>query len=445
METVSIQEHVKGTTLYKEELQEIFVCVVPQIKRWRTFHLKISDNDCKGIARLHLGTCGTAPFLETLQLYHFENYVSSEGLYEATYRPPVAIFGNSLPQLKNISLIGVNLQWDTVEYLTNLQNLELALHSENVRISYKVWDKMLRSCPDLRTLSLHYSGPKLATDDPELEWPDSRHKIRLENLNSLNLTDLDAEYLCEVIDRVCFPSLKKLTLELPEQDYSSFVELITGPPSSQQQLPLDAEQTSQTGALASANIPLPALSNLQFLVIHALECNLSSWIGFLKAARGLKRLEVDFARVGNLFWDVFTSKITTLLSPTCKKLSKGEHMVAYKPLLLLPNLEVFKFTGVPGKDVISALHYRQYCRADLSASTQEWIVGWTQRERARDGDLDRLITRGYWTSDEAEDSAGKVIIGNYYDREEEEDDEDDELEGIDVDENGEDEDDENDN
>ncbi|KAF8645160.1 hypothetical protein AX16_007988 [Volvariella volvacea WC 439] len=227
VDTVSQEDHIPGVTLYTEELHAVFKLVVPHVKRWRAFHLKIRDNDCKGIARLYLGSCGPAPRLETLQLYHFEDYRTVQNLYIATYRPPVVVFSNELPSLKNVSLIGVNLPWEKSPYLVGLQNLELALHSDNIRPPYEYWDSMLRGSPNLQTLTIHYSGPRAANGEPKLAWPGSKERIYIQSLQELNLTDLDPDYLCLVMERLVLPGVKRLSIHLPDQDYTPFIDLIT--------------------------------------------------------------------------------------------------------------------------------------------------------------------------------------------------------------------------
>ncbi|KAJ7444732.1 hypothetical protein FB451DRAFT_1434273 [Mycena latifolia] len=71
----------------------------------------VRANECTLVTRQVLSTCGPAPRLETLHLYHFEDYRTAQSVLLATYRAPMAIFDNVLPTLKNVSLIGVNFPW----------------------------------------------------------------------------------------------------------------------------------------------------------------------------------------------------------------------------------------------------------------------------------------------------------------------------------------------
>lgn len=228
VDTVAPEDHIHGVTLCREELVQVFDIIIAHVGHWRSFHLKIRDNVCKATARRYLSTCGPAPSLETLQLYHFENYVTVDNLYEATHRPPVIVFENQVPKLRNVSLIGVNLPWLKSPYLMNLQKLELALHPDNIRPPYDSWDRMLRLSPQLESLNLHYSGPRQeSSGEPSSAWATSKEKIALDRLVDLKFTDLDPDYLCGVVDRLYVPHVRRMAWHLPEQDFSVFVELLT--------------------------------------------------------------------------------------------------------------------------------------------------------------------------------------------------------------------------
>ncbi|KAJ6621812.1 hypothetical protein B0H10DRAFT_1741571, partial [Mycena sp. CBHHK59/15] len=282
VDTVSLEDHIPGVTLCRDEMRVIFDLICPQVKRWRSFHLKVRENECKLIAREHLSTCGPAPNLETLQLYHFEDYRTSQNLYFATYRTPVMIFDNVLPRLKNVSLIGVNLPWAHSPYLLGLRCLELALHPDSIRPPYEYWDTMLRRSPHLQRLLLHYSGPRVAGAGSA--WPSARDRIRIASLEELSLTDLDPDHLCLLLQHLELPGLQKLSLDLPDQDFTAVVDLIAGG--------------------ASGAPPVPALARLQVLRVTALECSPASWRALVRALTGLRTLEVDFTRVGDAFADV---------------------------------------------------------------------------------------------------------------------------------------------
>jgi hypothetical protein len=110
----SLEGHCNTVTC--DELKQIFQLITPLTKRWRSFHLDVRDSQCKTTARHYLSSCGAAPNLETLQLYHFENFRTRSNLDLATSSLPVVVFNNDVPNLKNVSLIGVNLRWGSTEW-----------------------------------------------------------------------------------------------------------------------------------------------------------------------------------------------------------------------------------------------------------------------------------------------------------------------------------------
>ncbi|KAF8895595.1 hypothetical protein BD779DRAFT_1397974, partial [Infundibulicybe gibba] len=224
VDTVAPDEHIPGVTLSHNEITTIFELIIPHVHRWRAFHLKVRDNDCKLAARKSLSTCGAAPNLQTLQLYHFEDYRTAQNLYFATFRPPVMVFNNDLPALRNVSLIGVNLPWAQSPYLAFLHTLELALHSDNIRPPYQYWRSMLSS-PQLHTLTIHYSGPK-AEDAPWSSPTADDPVIPVPTLRVLSLTDLDSDYLCRLMDRLHLPAISHLSLDLSEQDFTPFLDML---------------------------------------------------------------------------------------------------------------------------------------------------------------------------------------------------------------------------
>ena len=389
VDTIAEEDHIPGITLYANEIKTIFQIIIPHVSRWRAFHLKICDNRCKSQARQFLNTCGPAPNLETLQLYHFEDYRTSQRLYLATYKPPVVVFSNSLPRLKNVSLIGVNLPWADSPYLVNLHHLELALHLDNIRPPYKWWDRMLRLSPDLKRLSLHYSGPRKATGDPTFVWPtDTEDKIQLDSLWELCLTDLDSDYLCNLFQHLILPAVKTISLDLPEQNFTPFIEMI--------------------GQSSSFNCPIPSLAILDTLTIHALDCSLDSWRTLLRGLKGLKFFDVDFTRVGSKFWDVFTDGDIVLQEEG--SIHDGDNSDAD---MLLPSLEVFKIAGISGKDITCAIRRRRkFLEGKLLP--ERWIVKWNERRRNKDAELDSLVDEGCCVSN------GTRVTVETFDKEDEE-------------------------
>ncbi len=84
---------------------------------------------------------------------------------------------------------------------------------------------------------------------------------------------------------------------------------------------------------------------------------------------------------------------------------------------LLPRLEAFKLSGVPGADILAALYHRHRSvgrRAPRPSET--WTVHWSERWRGKDPDLDMLVDEGYR---EHKDAGGalSIIIDTFDDEE----------------------------
>ncbi|KAJ7095697.1 hypothetical protein B0H15DRAFT_826684 [Mycena belliarum] len=340
-------------TLCRDEMRTIFALILPQVARWRAFYLKVCANECKLIARQALSTCGPAPRLETLQLYHLEDYRTAQNLYLATYRAPVVIFDNVLPALKNVSLIGVNLPWAHAPYLQQLYALELALHTDSIRPPYEAWGAMLRRSTHLRQLRLHYSGPREAVD------ADAGSRICVPTLEELSLTDLDPDHLTRLLRTLELPRLTTLALDLPQQDdlpdqdFTGVVELIAG-----------------RAALPSAPAPAPPLpiAALHTLRITALECAPAALRGLLRALAALRVLELDFARVRD------PDAVCDVLFESTLGLVRGGGEACACAAPVLPRLEEARLFGLRGERLWKLLAFRarfaEGCRCAASEGSE---------------------------------------------------------------------------
>ncbi|KAF9260148.1 hypothetical protein L218DRAFT_818347, partial [Marasmius fiardii PR-910] len=257
--------------LWENELEDIFAILAPHTPRWRSFHLQVRDGRCKKVARKYIGTqvgdlCGPAPNLQTWQLYHFEDYQREEDLVEATFRQPVECFRNDIPNLKHLSLIGVNLPWAS-PYLKNLHSLELCLHPDNIRPEYEHWHNMLSRSPELKSLFLHYSGPKLC-GAPWLNEP----AIDLPKLEYLGLVDIEPDYLKAITTKLQVANVKKLELELGDTD--------------------DETPDLYDNWIASISAPTPRFQSLISLTLNSLQCSNPALKLFFGTLTELRELEM---------------------------------------------------------------------------------------------------------------------------------------------------------
>ncbi|KAK1222335.1 hypothetical protein PQX77_014813 [Marasmius sp. AFHP31] len=315
----------KKYLLWTEEMHEIFLMLAPYTSRFRSFHLQVHDGHCKAVARHYIGTkdgkiFGPAPNLETWQLYHFETFGGGvRDLVEATRRQPVTCFADDIPKLKNLSLIGVNLPWSS-PYLKDLHSLELSLHTNDIRPGYEHWRNMLSRSPELRTLFLHYSGPQLSA-----EWP--VEVITLAKLETLGLVDLEPEYLQAITSRLDTPNIKKLEIELRDEE--------------------DETVAYDDWLCSISTNGSHKFQSLVSLTITELQCgdfdtSLRMFLGTLNHLRELEMKDEVWSSVWRMFvndleWMESTTEggVTQVAAPTSSPSSSS-------PPLLLPKLEVVK-------------------------------------------------------------------------------------------------------
>ncbi|KAK7690255.1 hypothetical protein QCA50_006910 [Cerrena zonata] len=361
---------MKKDILFSERsFTQVFNIVVPHIDRWLSLTLKVRDLECKAGARQVLSRCGPAIHLERLKLWHIEDWGTAERLYTAIGPPPVVVFNGSLPSLRSISLIGVNLPWVNSPFLRGLTSIELALHSDEVRIPYNLWYTMLSQSPNLVELSLHYSGPKLGNNGG-IEW--SNEKILLPKLKQVRLRDMDnPTYFQLLFQRLSMPKVKSLSLETPsDQDFTPFIQYLANPSqndsnddssshhsrstspepnTTREDVPeSSASPTSDAHPHSAAHSPStfpssdispeastscsrrrksgPVFPLLEELTIEKLYCSAESWKALLLSANGVRTLDVDQSNMGEgLFEELYCkddSVVSDHLDPTLLNLGR---------------------------------------------------------------------------------------------------------------------------
>ncbi|KAI0647665.1 hypothetical protein C8Q79DRAFT_894059, partial [Trametes meyenii] len=315
---------IRKDLLYRDDFFPVFDIVLPYLDRWRELHLIVADLECKSYARRVLSTCGSARALETLQLWHVQNWRTSERLFNHIGPPPVVVFGGSLPSLKHIILQGVNLPWSRSPFLRDLSTVEFALHSDNVRMPFDLWRAMLAASPNLTRLSLLFAGPRAAPSTPGtsalpdgIEWwgapppppdavlgphpPPATDPVHLPHLREVQLHNLESDYLVALFRTLDAPSVRalQLGLDFDDQDFSPFVRFLADPP----RYPLAKGRAAAAGdgERLGAGPKFPALERLS---VATLKCSVESWRALLVASRRVKRLEVDFAQLPAGAFDV---------------------------------------------------------------------------------------------------------------------------------------------
>ncbi|KAI0044412.1 hypothetical protein FA95DRAFT_1562279 [Auriscalpium vulgare] len=319
LEIVAPHDHISGHTLSLAELDDAFDTITPHSSRWSSFIVRVNDMESKEAARRHLRRYLPIPSLKTMQLWHLEDWGTAQNLWASNTRPPVPLFYKQELNIRHVSLVGINLLWAQSGYLSGLTQLELALHSEAVRPSGEDWETIMRNCPDLERLSLHYSGPRAHLISPE-------RAVALLRLTNLSLTDIDLDVVLQLIRQMEMPNVRALKLELPDQDFSPLFHRLSKPD----------------------HIVFP---HLERLCITALDCEPDPWRAFLACTSSITRLEMDFRRVPV---DLFEALLTNVPSPGPFSDIHGESLCVVR----LPSLQELKVAGLPSNGLTKFVSFR---------------------------------------------------------------------------------------
>ncbi|KAH9925361.1 uncharacterized protein BXZ73DRAFT_103246 [Epithele typhae] len=269
-------------------LPPVFNVVLPYIRLWRELHLKVADLPCKQKAREVLSTCGVAPNLRTLQLWHVQDWQTPERLFNHIGPAPVVVFGGELPSLKHIILQGVNLPWHSSPFLRGLTSVEFALHSDNVRMPFSLWRDMLRQSPPSNAFpsTTLAPAPTPRTLSPPTALTDP---VQLPALAEVDLHDLDPHYLVSLFRTIHAPNVRSLSLEMAIDD--------------------DDDETDED-APDYAPFLHYLFPRLAHLAIASLPCSTDSWRAFLCSARELTSLAADFTRIRDGAFEVLFESVS---------------------------------------------------------------------------------------------------------------------------------------
>ncbi|KAI0036547.1 hypothetical protein K488DRAFT_41003, partial [Vararia minispora EC-137] len=360
LDTVAEADYEPGHRLGINEFDAGFRAAIDHTRRWRSLIVKVCDLPCKERARANLRDCPPIPRLETLQLWHVQDWSDAANMIQATRKPPIPILSDHVPSLLNASLVGVNLAYNQTHYLAGLRQLELALHAEFCRPTSAEFDSILRACPHLHRLSLHYSGPRV---DPDAD-PADAPAIRLERLSELALTNMDVDVVAHVVRRLAMPNLRALELELPALqeglDFSPVLDLLLADPAN------------------------PAFPRLETLLVADLACEPTAWAHLLASVPALRHLQVDFTTVGDAFFAPLLHHHhhhVHLPAPTSPDAPTPRNAI------LLPVLEVLKVSGLPSARLRELAEFRR----EAGCGVPHFCV----HLRSVDEDTDRLQDDGF--------------------------------------------------
>jgi F-box-like len=197
--------------------------ILPHAARWRIFELMVSDFQIMYGILSTLAPIPSAPQLQALRLYHYDDDEDYDHFSPAHLKQPFAPFCGRAPSLMQAALWGVHVDWETCVFLQGLEELELAYHAKDVRPPYNIFTRILQGSPDLHILTLCASGP---AGNPE-DWPTD--VIELPSVKHLVLAFIEPSYVSALMKRLVFPNLSSLALDFDPEDYSSFLEQLAKP------------------------------------------------------------------------------------------------------------------------------------------------------------------------------------------------------------------------
>ncbi|KAJ7645406.1 hypothetical protein DFH06DRAFT_998357 [Mycena polygramma] len=248
-----------------DDLKVILDMIMPHVAQWRVFEVSVNFYTYMYEVLSRLAQCPSAPLLEELGLYNYEEHENEE---VETFQPAHLAtaflpFHGIAPKVTHVAFWGVHIAWDdALPFLQGLREIELAYHTRDVRPSFETFRAMLDASPELDLLSLCFSGP---TGDMEV--------VEVPSLRALVLCYLEQEFVQPLVAALVLPALDDLTLDLHEEDYTDFAKQLAEPARGQTRSLLAGLTTMKLAGLhcndAAADLVMGQLGGLQRLHIKA--------------------------------------------------------------------------------------------------------------------------------------------------------------------------------
>ena len=174
-----------------------------------------------------------APCLESLMLMrcneflgHTDTFIPRSqpinGIPFATLMGDPTVQSNPLSKLRDITLVGVHVDWTNFYHYTLgaaldqphsrapscIRSLELSHHCRGVRPSYNEFSGILKACPLLRRLVIKVSGPRF-----DEGVPPNDHPVSLRLLEELHIGYTGVEDTALLLNQISAPNLVTLSIE----------------------------------------------------------------------------------------------------------------------------------------------------------------------------------------------------------------------------------------
>jgi hypothetical protein len=313
--------------------------ILPHASRWRIFELTVNDYQIMHGILSTLSSVPEAPQLEVLRLYHYDDNEDYDHFRPPQLKQPLFVpFRGRAPNLLQVTLWGVHVDWEACAFLQGLDDLELAYHAKDVRPPYQVFARILQRSPDLHILTLSASGP---AGNPE-DWPTD--VIELPSVKHLVLAFVEPSYASALMKRLVFPGLLTLALDFDSTDYSSFLVQLSRPAPNQRH---------------------SVCHNLVDLKISGMQCTAAALATFYAALPNLTSLNLNCHHLPRLFF--------RHLYPCDADKLDG---------FFLPKLETLSTSGITGTEMRDLLmnraalpikHVLMESETDIDYGEEKWI------------------------------------------------------------------------
>ena len=318
--------------------------ILPHVARWRVFELMVDDYQIMYGILSTLAAIPEAPQLQVLRLYHYDNDDYDYDHFRPPHlKQPFAPFCGRAPNLLEVALWGVHVDWEACAFLPGLEELELSYHAKDVRPPYQIFFRILAGSPDLHILTLCASGPDGSPED----WP--LDVIELPSVIHLILAFVEPSYASALMNRLVFPNLSTLALDFDTFDYSLFLVQLTSPAPNQRR---------------------SICHDLVDLKISGMQCSPAALATFYAALPNLVSLILNCYHLPHLFFEY--------LYPG---LSDDDELAG----CYLPKLETLTTSGICGKEMRDLLSKRKavplkHVLMDSEAEVSEEDEKWLQKE-----------------------------------------------------------------
>ncbi|KAF8501012.1 hypothetical protein F5888DRAFT_1609567 [Russula emetica] len=365
--------------------------ILPHVARWRVFELMVDDYQIMYGILSTLATIPEAPQLQVLRLYNYDNNDDYDHFQPPHLKQPFAPFCGRAPNLVEVGLWGVHVDWEACAFLRGLEELQLEYHAKDVRPPYEIFFRILRGSPDLHILTLSASGPD---GNPE-DWP--LDVIELTSVKHLILAFVEPSYASALMNRLVFPNLSTLALDFDTFDYSSFLVQLTRP----YRTPNQPQRHSSL------------CHDLVDLKMSGMQCSPVALSTFYASLPNLVSLNLNCYYLPHLFFEYLYPGLTDDDDNDDKVTAGGCY---------LPKLETLSTSGIPGREMRDLLskrkavplrHVLMDSDADVNFEDEVWLRGEVESFEFFDGsddedDDDPVITE---LDDEEEGGAADGVPG----------------------------------